>query len=52
MCTKCAELNDKIAHYDKLAKQVTDRRTLDGIAGLVKQMTDEKAGLHPELRGE
>jgi hypothetical protein len=49
MCAKCTELNDQIARYYKLAKQVTDQRTLEGIAGLVKQMTDEKAGLHPEL---
>jgi len=52
MCAKCTQLTDKIAHYNKLAKQVSDQRTLDAIAGLVKQMTDEKVGLHPELRCE
>ena len=52
MCTKCAQLNDRIAHYHKLARQLTDQPTLDGIAGLVKQMTDEKVARHPELKGE
>jgi hypothetical protein len=52
MCAKCTPLTDKIAHYNKLAKHVTDERTLDVIADMVKQMTDEKAGLHPALRCE
>jgi hypothetical protein len=47
MCVKCAQLDNKIDHYNWLSKQMTDRRTLDGIASLIKEMADEKTALHP-----
>jgi len=50
MCNKCTELDDKIEHYKRIATYVTDQLTLDGIAGLIKQMTTEKAALHAEQR--
>jgi len=46
MCKKCVELDDKIAHYKRISTYVTDQLTLDGIAGLIKQMQSEKAALH------
>jgi hypothetical protein len=52
MCAKCIELDDRIAHYDKLARLVTDQRTLEGIASLTKEMKDEKVELHPKLKGK
>jgi hypothetical protein len=50
MCKKCTELNDKIEHYKRISTYVTDELTLDGIAGLIKQMVAEKAALHAEQR--
>ena len=48
MCERCAELDARIEHYKRIATYVTDQLTLDGIAGLIKQMLAEKAALHPE----
>jgi hypothetical protein len=46
MCKKCVELDDKIAHYKRISTYVTDQLTLNGIAGLIKQMQSEKSALH------
>jgi hypothetical protein len=48
MCVKCNEFDNKIAHYQRIAVHVTDQQTLEGIAGLIKQMTAEKAAIHCE----
>jgi hypothetical protein len=48
MCKRCSELDDKIQHYQRISTHLTDQLTLDGIAGLIKQMLAEKAALHPE----
>jgi hypothetical protein len=48
MCEKCAELDSKIEHYQRMASRITDQRTLDGIKKLVEQMKAQKAALHPE----
>jgi hypothetical protein len=48
MCPKCVELDGKIARYKELRTQITDQLTIDGIAMLIWQMTDQKAALHPE----
>jgi hypothetical protein len=50
MCPKCNELNDKIAHYRRMALYITDQLTLDGIERLIKRMTDEKTAIHHELK--
>ena len=50
MCKRCAELDDKIEHYKRISTYVTDQLTLDGIAGLIRQMMAEKAALHREQR--
>jgi hypothetical protein len=47
MCDKCSEHDNKIAHYRLLAARITDRETLDGIAGLIEQITAAKVALHP-----
>lgn len=52
MCEKCKELDDKIAHYSRMAGHITDQQTLDGIAAMIKQMTAEKAAMHPNLCGD
>ncbi len=48
MCNKCAELDDKIQHYQRMANYVTDRLTLDGIKGLIDGMKAQKQALHVE----
>ncbi|CAN7688489.1 hypothetical protein LJR220_006632 [Bradyrhizobium sp. LjRoot220] len=50
MCEKCTELDDKIEHYKRISTYVTDQLTLEGIAGLIKQMKAEKAALHSGQR--
>jgi hypothetical protein len=44
MCDKCAEFDFKIAHYRQMATELTR----DGIAGLIKELANAKAALHPE----
>jgi hypothetical protein len=48
MCGKCSELDEKIAHYRRMAVHITDQLTLDGIAELIKLRTAEKAAIHCE----
>ena len=48
MCERCAELDDKIEHYSRIAGSITDQLTIERINELVKQMKAEKAALHPE----
>lgn len=45
MCEKCNEFDKKTAHYRRMAVHVTDPRTLNGIATLIKEMTTDKAAL-------
>lgn len=46
MCDKCAELDDKISHYQRIAMHITDELTLDGIKKLIERASAEKAALH------
>jgi hypothetical protein len=48
MCAKCTALDFKIAHYRQMATRITDPLTLDGIAGLLKELANAKAALHLE----
>jgi hypothetical protein len=52
MCQKCTEIDGKIEHYKRISTYVTDELTLEGIAGLIKQMTAEKAALRREFHAE
>ncbi len=42
MCAKCTEIDFKIAHYRQMATRITDPLTLDGIAGLMKELANAK----------
>ena len=46
MCDKCIQFDDKIAHYRQMATRITDPLTLDGIAGLIKELANAKGTLH------
>jgi hypothetical protein len=48
MCKACTDIDSKIAHYKLIAVRVTDQQTLDGIAGLIKDLTAEKAAIRCE----
>jgi hypothetical protein len=48
MCEKCTEFDFKVERYRQIAARITDTPTLDGIDGLIKEMMDVKAALHPE----
>jgi hypothetical protein len=39
MCGKCAELDGKIDHYQRLSRMIDDKAVLDGIKQLIEQMT-------------
>jgi hypothetical protein len=47
MCKKCAQLDEKIVHYNALSRHITDQFTLDGIGNLIGQYEAEKRELHP-----
>ena len=48
MCERCAQLDKKIAQYERIAASILDRTTVDGITELIAQMKAEKATLHPK----
>ena len=48
MCDKCAELEGRIAHYERVSASVTDLTTVGRIKELVERLRAEKAALHPE----
>jgi hypothetical protein len=48
MCERCAKLDAKIEHYQRLSSKLTDQPTLDGIKELIARMKAEKAALHPK----
>jgi hypothetical protein len=52
MCEKCNELDDKIARYKRLAVQITDKLTLDGIDQLISRLKSEKVDLQGERHQE
>jgi uncharacterized protein YmfQ (DUF2313 family) len=48
MCDKCAELDGKIEHYERIRASIGDQVTVDRIRELVAEMNAQKAILHPE----
>jgi hypothetical protein len=47
ICKKCAQLDEKIVHYNALSRHIADQLTQDGIANLIGQYEAEKRELHP-----
>jgi hypothetical protein len=45
MSTRRDEIDAEIEHLRKLASQLTDQRTLEGIKGLIADLEGEKATL-------
>ena len=48
MCEKCKAIEDQTARYRRLAAQVSDSQTLEGIAQLIAELEAQKRALHPE----
>ena len=48
MCEKCADIDERIAHYHRIANNITDKVTLDRILELIVTLDAEKAALHSE----
>lgn len=38
MCNRCVELDEKIAHYQRISLAITDQLTLDGIKEAVEKL--------------
>lgn len=47
MCEKCAELDRKIEHDERISFLIGDQLTVGRIKELVAKMKSEKAELHP-----
>jgi hypothetical protein len=52
MCEKCAPLDQKIEHYQKLLLGIGDQLTIDRIKQLIADLQVQKATLHPEQNQE
>jgi hypothetical protein len=48
MCDKCDELDKKIEHYRRLARQITDRQFNERALILIAELEGNKKTLHPE----
>jgi hypothetical protein len=48
MCEKCIELDTKIERYERLARNISDQRTIAGIRKMVAELKAERAALHRE----
>jgi len=50
MCDKCAPLDKKIEHYEKMIVSIGDRVTVERLMALVADLRAQKAALHPEQK--
>jgi hypothetical protein len=50
MCEQCVEIDKRIEHYQRIASNVTDEPTRDGIKVLIEKMQARKVSLHPEAK--
>jgi hypothetical protein len=48
MCSKCKELDDRIARYQRLRTSILDDLTSNGVAELIEQAMAQKLALQPE----
>ena len=50
MCDKCAELDKRIEHYERMLLSIGDQITVERIAALIADLQAQKATLHPEQK--
>jgi hypothetical protein len=48
MCDNCEAIDQKVEHYERVARGVTDQLTIERMKALIKEMHEQKAALHPE----
>jgi hypothetical protein len=48
MCDRCAELDRRIGHLNRMVEQLRDPRTTDAANKMIEEMEAEKGKLHPE----
>ena len=48
MCDKCTELDEKIDHYRRISRSITDQLTIDRINEVIAKYEAQKAALHPD----
>jgi hypothetical protein len=51
MCEKCAELDERICRYRRLADSINDQLTIDRLKQLVVDLLAEKVTLHADQGG-
>jgi hypothetical protein len=50
MCEKCAEIDKRIEHYERIVASINDQLTINRFKELVANLEAEKAALHPEQK--
>jgi hypothetical protein len=50
MCEKCVEFDEKIEHYRRLSRLITDQKTIEQLELFIEKWRAEKAALHPEAQ--
>ena len=48
MCEKCAELDERIDRYHRVASSISDQLTIDRIKDMIADLKAQKAALHAE----
>jgi hypothetical protein len=48
VCDKCEAIDQKIEHYERIERGVSDQLTLDRIKTAVAELTAEKVAMHPQ----
>ena len=50
MCEKCAEIDKRIEHYERIVASINNQLTINRFKELVANFEAEKAALHPEQK--
>lgn len=46
MCEQCKEIDKR--HYERVARNITDQQTIDGLMKLIADLKRKRAALHPD----
>ena len=48
MCARCAQLDEKLQHYRRIADRVGDKLTTAALDNLAEQYAAQKLAMHPK----
>lgn len=48
MCERCSPIDEQIAHYRRLVRQLTDQQMLEAVKQLIEELDGKKKALHPD----